>query len=215
MPSPSNPIVAATGTVAHLAIAAPLTNLVDAHKVHEARATHVQRPRNRQPAASRCWSAERTRPWPPCLTGPACALVPVCSRSGAVRWRVAGRTLDPVTPSAAPCHRRRVVWTVVVAFGFTLLLLGGVVSIVDLVDGERAVVRCGQERCTLRRLGILAGSHEVGSYLDRLARPGTYAMETGYLPWPLPFSAGTVGAAVVGLPGCVLIGRHRERRAVP
>ena len=217
--------------------------------------------------------------------------------SGAVRRRVAGRSLAPVTPNAAPHHR----WQLGSAVGFALLLLGSFVSILDLVDGERAVVRCSQERCTLRRMGILGGSHEVGSYprsgfhtvddncqssetfgesgsekhdecapslvvtswitadsgrgeiprdfahrmvldvvdgklhvagdativpimarrhswsgphdLDRLARPGTYMMETGYLPWPLPISAAIVVAALLGLSGCVLDERRRERNA--
>ena len=221
--------------------------------------------------------------------------------SGAVRRRMAGRSVASVTPNAAPYHRRRVGWMVVVAVGFASLLIGGLVSILDLVDSERAVVHCGQERCTLRRVGILGGSHEVGSYprsgfytvddnchsvvtfgesgsekhdecdpslvvtgwiatdsgrgeishdyahrnvlavvdgkvqvagdativpimtrrhswsgpddLDRLGRPGTYMMETGYLPWPLPISAAIVAAAVVALSGCVLIGRHRTRQA--
>ena len=86
---------------------------------------------------------------------------------------MAGRSLAPVTPNAAPYHPRWVGWTVVIAAVFALLLLGGVLSIVDLVDGERAVVQCGQERCTLRRVGILGGSYEVGSY----PRSGYYTVD--------------------------------------
>ena len=81
--------------------------------------------------------------------------------------------------------------------------------VLDVVDGELQVAGDATIVPIMARRHSWSGPHD----LDRLARPGTYTMETGYRPWPPAISAAIVGAAVVGLSGCVLIGRHRARRA--